>query len=147
MPLAILLIEDNPGDAALMKVAFQESNSASSLTVVRDGEEAVHHLEALLQHCERLPNLILLDLNLPKVDGFEVLKHIKATPELRRIPVLILSSSTSPEDTRKAYELHANCYLGKSTSLDGTFDLVRAIEAFWLGFAQLSPPLQKYGSV
>lgn len=133
-PCKILLVEDNPGDVILIREAFKEGRVPSRMTVVGDGEEAIRHLK---HESANLPDLILLDLNLPKKDGREVLRIVKCYPELRRIPILVLTTSSDQRDVLEAYRLHANSYLTKPTDLEEYFTLVRAIETFWMKHARL----------
>jgi CheY-like chemotaxis protein len=131
--IEILLVEDNPGDVRLTQEAFKESKLTNRLHIVRDGEEALAFLrrEGPYAHAAR-PDLILLDLNLPKKDGREVLAVIKADDALKRIPVVVLTTSAAEQDILRAYELHANCYITKPMDLDQFLKVVQAIEEFWL---------------
>jgi two-component system, chemotaxis family, response regulator Rcp1 len=134
----ILLVEDNPGDVRLIQEAFKESGVPGRLHIARDGEQALaflHH-EGPFRDSPR-PLFILLDLNLPRKDGCEVLAEIKSTAGLRKIPVLILSTSTRTEDIVKAYDLHANCYIPKPADLDSLVEFSRQLKAFWLCMAVL----------
>ncbi|MGH9559514.1 MAG: response regulator [Bryobacteraceae bacterium] len=131
-PAEILLVENNPGDVRLLQEAFKEADLICKLNVARDGEQAL----AFLYHQDpyansRRPDLILLDLNLPRKDGREVLAEIKREKSLKRIPVVILSTSTRQEDIQKAYDLHANCYIPKPEDLESLVKLSHAIETFW----------------
>jgi chemotaxis family two-component system response regulator Rcp1 len=136
--MEVLLCEDSPGDVRLTREAFREANRAVNLHVVTDGVEAI----AFLKHerdylfCPR-PDLILLDLNMPKMDGREVLAYIKTDSYLRTIPVLILTTSHSEADITKTYQLAANCYLTKPVGLEDFEDLVKSINDFWLSQAKL----------
>jgi two-component system, chemotaxis family, response regulator Rcp1 len=134
----LLLVEDNPGDVYLTREAFRESRIPLRLNVVSDGEEALLYLrrEAPFPHAAR-PDLVLLDLNLPKKDGRELLAELKADPDLRQIPVIILTTSESSQDVRRAYKLHANCYLTKPFEADAFMNKIRSIEDFWLTIARL----------
>jgi chemotaxis family two-component system response regulator Rcp1 len=137
-PIKILLIEDNLGDIRLTEEILKESKVDNRLSVARDGEEAV----ACLRRQGRFaaaprPDLILLDLNLPKKDGREVLAEVKADPNLRRIPVVILTTSNAERDIIKSYDLHANCYLSKPMQLDEFVAIVHSIESFWLMIVKL----------
>ena len=137
-PVKILLVEDNPGDVLLTLEALAEGKIRTSLSVVSDGEEAL----AFLRRDEKYgglprPDLILLDLNLPKRDGREVLKEIKGDTALKRIPVVILTTSGNPEDIQRTYELHANCYITKPVDLGQFLNVVKAIESFWLTTVKL----------
>lgn len=134
----ILIVEDNPGDVRLIQEAFQETGRAHEAAVARDGVEA---LDYLFQRGEfggaRRPDLILLDLNLPKKGGREVLEEIKGDGELMHIPVVVFSSSSAPADVTGAYKLYANCYVTKPADLDELFKVISWIEKFWLGTATL----------
>jgi len=137
-PVNILLIEDNPGDVRLAQEAFKEGKIKVDLSVVMDGLEAIKFLrkEQTYQDQET-PDLILLDLNLPKKDGREVLSEIKADPSLRRIPVVILTTSSAEQDILNSYNLHVNCYVNKPVDFDKFFDIIQKIEDFWLRTAIL----------
>ena len=139
-PIEILLIEDNPGDVRLTKEALKDGKVLNSLHVANDGVEAMAFLrrEGKYVNATR-PDLILLDLNLPKKDGREVLAEIKNDHDLRRIPVVILTVSKAEEDIIKTYDLHANCYITKPLDLDRFIEVVRAIEDFWLAIVKLPP--------
>ena len=140
MPIRILLVEDNPGDVRLTIEALQEAKVFNELHVVPDGVEAMAFLRRHGQYAqEELPDLILLDLNLPRKDGREVLAEIKADAELRRIPVVILTTSQAEEDILKTYDLHANCYIAKPVDLDQFIKVVGSIENFWLTIVKLPP--------
>jgi two-component system, chemotaxis family, response regulator Rcp1 len=133
MPLEILLVEDSPGDVRLTQEAFREANPAIHLHVTMDGVEAMAFLnhQGIHAHAPR-PDLILLDLNLPKMDGREVLAHIKDDPVLKTIPTVILTTSDAEADIVKSYQLQANCYLSKPVQLDAFESLVGSINDFWL---------------
>jgi len=131
-PFRILLVEDNPGDADLIQEILMESDEKKEITVAVDGFEALR----CLREGPR-PDLILLDLNLPKKSGREVLEEIKSTEALQRIPVVVLTSSEADDDLSDVYRLHANCYLAKPVDLEEFMNVVRAIEQFWLGFVKL----------
>jgi chemotaxis family two-component system response regulator Rcp1 len=137
-PIDILLIEDNPGDVRLTQEAFKFGKVRNNLFVVNDGVEA---MDFLYRRGEFLnvsrPDLILLDLNLPKKDGREVLEEIKADPDFKRIPVVILTTSKADEDILKSYDLHANCYVSKPVDLDEFMSIIRSIESFWLSVVKL----------
>jgi len=137
-PINILLVEDNPGDADLAREALEDSKFNNNLQVVDDGEKAMAflHREGVYGDAPR-PDLILLDLNLPKKDGRQVLAEIKADPELMRIPVVILTTSRAEEDVLKSYNLHANCYITKPIDLNQFLHVVRSIENFWLSIVVL----------
>lgn len=131
--IEVLLIEDSPGDARLTQVALCEANPDINLNVVSDGVEAIAflHREANYALAPR-PDLILLDLNLPRMDGREVLAHIKSNIRLKTIPTIILTTSVAEADISKSYQLQANCYLNKPVQLEAFEDLVKSINDFWL---------------
>lgn len=137
-PIEILLIEDNPGDVRLTMEALKETKVINKLTVMKNGVEAMAFLrrEGPHAHAAR-PHLILLDLNLPRKDGREVLAEIKADEGLRRIPVVILTTSRDEQDVLKSYHLHANCYITKPVDLEQFITVVKSIEDFWLGIVVL----------
>lgn len=135
----LLIVEDNPGDVRLIQEALKMSSLNPTLYFTRDGDEAIHFLETRkLEPSNGFPQLIVLDLNLPKKSGFEVLRFVKRDETLKRIPVIVLSSSQNPEDVTKAYDLHANCYLTKPANFDAFIDVVKALEYFWLRTAHLT---------
>jgi two-component system, chemotaxis family, response regulator Rcp1 len=124
----ILLVEDSPGDVRLMEEALQESQEPTHLSVVRDGEEALAFLRQQGDYASAVrPDLILLDLNLPKKDGFQVLAEIRQDAQLKDIPVIVMTSSANPLDVRRAYDLYANCCLTKPVHLEQFFKLVQAL--------------------
>jgi chemotaxis family two-component system response regulator Rcp1 len=133
MPIEVLLVEDNPGDVRLTREAFRDANRSIRLHVASDGVEAMAFLrhEAAHVHAPR-PDLILLDLNLPKMDGREVLAHIKGDDALKTIPTIILTTSDAEADIANSYQLQANCYLSKPVQLDAFEGLVKSINDFWL---------------
>jgi len=132
-PVNILLIEDNPGDVRLTKEAFKESGMNVNLNVVMDGVEALLYLKQEETYADAvIPDLILLDLNLPKKDGREVLEIIKKDDNLMCIPVVVLTTSGAEQDISNSYRLHANCYLNKPIEFDKFFDLIQKVEDFWL---------------
>jgi len=129
----ILLVEDNPGDVLLVKESFRAIADNFRISVANDGQAAIEFLYGLGQfEGAARPDLVLLDLNLPKISGLDVLAHIKANVDLQEIPVLILSTSTSPDDIQKAYALSANCYLCKPSGIDDFFHMMHVIQDFWL---------------
>ncbi len=134
----ILLVEDNPGDVGLVQIAFKEGRLLHQLSVATDGEEAMLFLrrEGKFQGARR-PDIILLDLNLPKKDGRQVLAEIRADARLTETPVIILTTSDAEADVMRAYKLHANCYLTKPVDVDEFLRKVRAIEDFWLTVVRL----------
>lgn len=132
-PFNILLIEDNPGDVRLTQEAFKEGNKEVNLEVVMDGVEAIKFLKREAPYSDKIiPDLILLDLNLPKWDGREVLKEIKEDQLLKRIPVVVLTTSNAEQDIINSYDLHANCFINKPVDFDNFFDIIQKIEDFWL---------------
>ncbi|MFQ6047618.1 MAG: response regulator [Gemmatimonadales bacterium] len=137
-PIEILLVEDNPGDVRLTREALENNKVANRLTVARDGEEALAILRGTRgDEAAPRPDLILLDLNLPRKDGRELLAEIKQDPTLKRIPVVILTSSQAEEDVLKTYELHANCYVSKPMDLKNFVNVVKQIRDFWLQIVKL----------
>ena len=139
-PVEILLVEDNAGDIQLTREAFRENKLNNRLNVVRDGVEALAYLRGTDGHAARhIPDLILLDLNLPRKDGREVLAEIKQDPALKRIPVVVLTTSQAEEDILRSYDLHVNCYVTKPLGLDQFMQVVRSIETFWLSIVELPP--------
>jgi two-component system, chemotaxis family, response regulator Rcp1 len=137
-PIEILLVEDNPGDVRLTLEALKESKVHNNISVVKDGEEAL----AFLRQQDRFtnsprPDIVLLDLNLPKLNGVEVLTEIKNDPNLKRIPVVILTTSKDEEDILKTYNYHANCYVTKPVDFDKFLLVVKSIEDFWLNIVKL----------
>jgi two-component system, chemotaxis family, response regulator Rcp1 len=141
MPIEVLLVEDNSGDVRLTQEAFRDANKSIHLHVASDGVEAMAFLRHEGTHkLAPRPDLILLDLNLPKMDGREVLAYIKEDDSLKLIPTVILTTSDSEADIVKSYQLQANCYLNKPVQLDAFESLVRSINDFWLTKAQLPLP-------
>lgn len=139
-PIEILLVEDNPGDVLLTRRALKDGKIYTHLHVVEDGEEAMAFVRQQGRYSEApLPDLILLDLNLPKMDGREVLNLLKADEKLKRIPVVVLTSSKAEEDVLRAYNLSANCYITKPVDCDQFFRVVKGIEDFWLSIVTLPP--------
>ena len=139
-PIEILLVEDNPGDADLAREALDGSKFHNDLHVVDDGEKAMAFLRREGPYADMpRPDLILLDLNLPRKDGRQVLAEIKADDYLKRIPVVILTTSRAEEDVIKSYNLHANCFIIKPIDLHQFLNVVKAIEDFWLSIVVLPP--------
>lgn len=139
-PAEILLVEDNPSDVYLTREALREAAVESRLHVAEDGETAMAFLRREGTHTGApRPGLVLLDLNLPGMDGRQVLSEIKTDAELRRIPVIVLTTSTAPSDVARCYDLHANCYIAKPVDFHDFETVVRTIERFWLRFAILPP--------
>lgn len=139
-PIEILLVEDNPGDVRLTQEALKEGKVLNHLSVVRDGVEAMFFLNRKEKYKDApRPDLIWLDLNLPKKNGREVLEEIKGNPDFMRIPVVILTISKDEQDILKSYDLHANCYINKPVDLSQFINVVRSIEDFWLTIVKLPP--------
>lgn len=139
-PVEVLLVEDNPGDVRLTREALREGKVQNNLNVAQDGVEALAYLrrEGAYADVPR-PDVILLDLNLPRKDGREVLKELKADPNLMNIPVVVLTSSQAEQDILRAYQLHANCYITKPVDLEQFIHVVQSIENFWFTIVKLPP--------
>ena len=139
-PIEILLVEDNPGDARLTREALTHSKVRNRLHHVRDGEEALAFLRRQGRFADApAPDLVLLDLNLPRRDGREVLEDIKGDPQLMHIPVVVLTSSQADEDILRSYRLHANCFITKPVDLEQLTKVVQGIEQFWFTLVKLPP--------
>ena len=139
-PIEILLVEDNPADVRLMVETLKEEKICNNLNVVVDGEQALMYLRKQGKFSKAVrPDLILLDLNLPKIDGREVLKEIKSDENLKMIPVVILTVSKAEEDILKTYKLHANCYITKPVDLAQFAKVAKSIQDFWLTIVKLPP--------
>jgi chemotaxis family two-component system response regulator Rcp1 len=139
-PVVILLVEDNDGDVRLTREALAEGKVANEMIVARDGMEALAILRREGEHVEcRRPDLILLDLNLPRKDGRSVLAEIKADAILKRIPVVVLTTSKAEEDILRTYDLHANCYITKPVDFEKFVSVVKTIDDFWLSVVRLPP--------
>ena len=137
-PIEILLVEDNPGDVRLTREALAEAKVRNNLAVANDGVEALAYLRREPPHENATrPDLVLLDLNLPRKDGREVLAAIKADPDLRRLPVVVLTTSAAEQDILESYNLYANCYITKPVDLDQFLAIVTSIEDFWLTIVKL----------
>lgn len=137
-PIDILLVEDNPGDVRLTREGLKESRVPSTLHVVEDGVRALAFLRREGEYARKpRPDIILLDLNLPKKDGREVLEEIKSDTSLRRIPVVVLTTSTSQEDVQKTYDLHANSYVTKPADLEQFIQVVKSLDDFWFSIVKL----------
>ena len=137
-PIDILLVEDNPGDVDLTREALDGAKVCNTLHIAEDGEEALEFLRRQGAHSDApRPDLILLDLNLPKKDGREVLEEIKADRQLAEIPVVVLTTSAADEDVTRAYQLHANCYVTKPVDFKQFLKVIQAIEDFWLTVVKL----------
>jgi len=139
-PIEILLAEDNPGDVRLTEKALDHGNIINNLHVVKNGVEALQFLRQDGEFSDKpRPDLVLLDLNMPKKDGREVMAEMKGDPSLRRIPVVVLTSSEAEEDVVRSYELNANAYLTKPVDFDGFVDIVKRIEDFWFSVVKMPP--------
>ncbi len=139
-PIRILYAEDNPGDARLTVEAFKEADVLNHIDVVPDGEEAMAYLRQEGKYAGvEAPDLMLLDLNMPKKNGLEVLREIKGDPAMRRVPVVILTVSKAERDIVRAYDLHANCYVSKPVDFERFLQVVKSIEGFWLTVVRLPP--------
>ena len=138
--IQVLLVEDNPGDVRLTREAFKDAKVHLEMHVVNDGVEATDFVNRRGAYADSpRPDLILLDLNLPRKDGRDVLAEIKADPSLKSIPVVILTTSASDVDIESSYLLHANCYISKPVDLDGFLSVVRSIDDFWFSVVKLPP--------
>jgi chemotaxis family two-component system response regulator Rcp1 len=136
----ILLVEDNPADVRLTVEALRAAKVANELHVVDDGETAIDYLRQRGAYCAATrPDIVLLDLNLPRLDGRDVLADIKADSDLASIPILVLTSSAAEEDIARSYELHANCYISKPVDFTEFMEAVRSLEGFWLKIVKLPP--------
>jgi two-component system, chemotaxis family, response regulator Rcp1 len=142
--IKILLIEDNPGDVRLIIEALTEARLNNQIMIARNGEEGLTYLyKSGKNRRYPKPDMVLLDLNLPGVDGREVLKTIKSDPNLMRIPVIVFTTSSAEEDILRAYDLNANAYVTKPIDINDFFKVIRVIENFWLEFASLPPLINK----
>jgi CheY-like chemotaxis protein len=133
----ILLVEDNEGDIVLTKEALSDAKIKNKVSVTKDGEEAIRFVNEGLDDETRLPDLILLDINLPKVDGKEVLHYLKTNPSLKKIPVVMLTTSSSELDVVDSYNNYANCFITKPVDFNKFFEVVRMIEDFWITIVKL----------
>uniref|UniRef100_A0AAU3GKR1 Response regulator n=1 Tax=Streptomyces sp. NBC_01401 TaxID=2903854 RepID=A0AAU3GKR1_9ACTN len=139
-PIEVLLVEDDPGDELMTREAFEDNKIRNTLHVVRDGQEALDFLYRQGEHTKApRPDLILLDLNLPKYDGRQVLERIKTDPELALIPVVVLTTSSAEEDILRSYKLHANAYVTKPVDLEQFIGAVRQIDDFFVSVVRLPP--------
>ncbi len=139
-PVEILLVDDSPSDVRLTKEAIKESKMFNNITVARDGVEAMAFLHREGKYSDAIrPDLILLDLNMPRKDGRETLAEIKADPDLKRIPVVVLTVSKAEEDVLKSYSLYANCYVTKPMDIEQFSKIVKAIDDFWFSIVTLPP--------
>jgi CheY-like chemotaxis protein len=140
MPIEVLLVEDDPGDVLMTKEAFEEHKVRNNLAVVNDGAEAIAYLRRQGEFADApRPDLVLLDLNLPRRDGREVLAEIKNDPQLRQIPVVVLTTSQADEDIVRSYQLHANAYVTKPVDFDRFIEVVRQIDDFFVSVVKLPP--------
>jgi CheY-like chemotaxis protein len=138
--ISVLLVEDDPGDVLLIREAFSDHKVGNGLTVVSDGVEAMEYLRGEGEYAGRVrPDLILLDLNLPRKSGAEVLAEIKTDPELSMIPVVVLTTSQSEEDVMRSYKMHANAYITKPVDFDRFGQIVQQIDEFFIGIVKLPP--------
>lgn len=138
MPIDILLVEDNPGDVRLTTEALRRGRVANTLHVVDDGDKALAFLRREGEYADApRPGLVLLDLNLPGLDGREVLAEVKSDPELRRVPIIVLTTSTAERDIARSYDLGANCFIAKPVALDDFLSTIRSFEGFWLTVVNL----------
>lgn len=139
--LDILLVEDNPGDIRLTQEALRETRMPSTLHVAKNGVAAMDFLRRRGEYSDApRPGLVLLDLNLPRLSGREVLKQMKDDPHLRRIPVIVLSTSEAQRDVTESYDLHANCYINKPVDFEQFLRVISMIEQFWFGLVKLPRP-------
>jgi CheY-like chemotaxis protein len=136
-PLHVLLVEDSPTDVLLVREALEQAKLAVHLDVAEDGVQAMRYLREHLETDGLVPDLVLLDLNLPAMDGREVLAEIKSDPQLKVIPVVVLTSSTAEDDVLRAYGLHANCYITKPVDFTSFRDVVQSMEQFWFTVVRL----------
>jgi two-component system, chemotaxis family, response regulator Rcp1 len=140
VPIDILLVEDSPSDVLLTREALRDARIANDLSVARDGEEAMEYLRQEGEHSGKgRPDIVILDLNLPRMNGREVLREIKGDDALRRIPVIILTTSSSDRDIGECYDSHANCFLTKPIDFEEFIDVVRSMEHFWISVVRLPP--------
>jgi two-component system, chemotaxis family, response regulator Rcp1 len=138
--MQVLLVEDNPGDVRLTREALKDAKVHLDLHVTSDGVEAMDFLMRRGRYSDSpRPDLVLLDLNLPRKDGREVLAEIKEDPHLKTIPVVVLTTSASDADIERSYLLHANCYISKPVDMDGFLTVVRSVDDFWLSVVRLPP--------
>jgi CheY-like chemotaxis protein len=137
-PIEVLLVEDDPGDVLLIREAFDFNKVHNNLNVVSDGEQALDYLRGAGDYADRIrPDLVLLDLNLPRKDGREVLAEVKTDPDLRTIPIVVLTTSEAEEDVLKSYQLHANAYVTKPVDFERFVSIVRQIDDFFVSVVRL----------
>jgi len=143
-PIEILLVEDNPGDVRLTKEALADGKVINNLSVVFDGQEAMDFLHKKGKYAKAIrPDLIFLDLNLPKKDGREVLQEVKSDPKLKKIPIVVLTTSQAELDIMTSYEQHANCYITKPVDFGQFIKVVKSVENFWFSIVTLPPGNEK----
>lgn len=139
-PIHILLVEDNDGDILLIEEAFEEAKLLNTVSIVKDGEKAIHFLKKQGDYSEAAtPDLILLDVNLPRKNGHEVLEFVKTDDQLKQIPVIMLTTSSSEKDVLKSYKNHANCYITKPVDVDQFLKAITKIKNFWINLVKLPP--------
>lgn len=139
-----MLVEDNEGDILLTTEAFEDAKIINNISIARDGEEAIHFLENIGKYAQsESPDLILLDVNLPKKNGHEVLQYIKSSDQLKHIPVIMLTTSMAENDIRKSYKNFANCYITKPVEVEDFLNVIANIESFWINIVQLPGNLKK----
>ncbi|MBF0416982.1 MAG: response regulator [Magnetococcales bacterium] len=144
-PVEILLVEDSPADVELTREALADSKLLNRLHVVENGEDAIAFLRRQGRYASaNKPDVVLLDLNLPRKDGREVLEEIKGDPELKAIPVVVLTTSRADEDILRSYQLHANCYITKPVDLNQFFAVVKSVENFWFSVVKLPPKIDSF---
>lgn len=139
-PVHILLVEDNEGDILLIEEAFEEARLINTISVLRNGEAAIRFLDQEGEYENaKSPDLIILDVNLPRKNGHEVLKYVKTNNDFKQIPVIMLTTSSANKDIERSYENHANCYITKPVDVDDFMQAVMSIESFWISLVQLPP--------
>ena len=145
-PIEILLVDDNPGDIELTKAALRDARILNEIHVATDGEQALRFLKRVGEFAKApRPDLVFLDLTMPKVDGFQVLAEMKADPDLRRIPVIVMSSSDAEKDLARAYDAQISAYLIKPSDLDAYFTAIRSVKELWFNVIALPPKARSVG--
>lgn len=134
-PIKILVIEDNPGDIEILRAGFEGARVNNELQFISDGEEALRYFD----QAETMPDLVLLDLNLPKVDGIEILRHMRGIERSKAVPVVVLTSSEAEIDVARSYSEHANSYITKPVNFEKFLEVIRKLECFWLSVVKLPP--------
>lgn len=138
LPIELLLVDDSPSDVILAREALTEARISNNLAVVENGEEALKYLRNQEPYEDRVrPDLVLLDLNMPRMNGYEVLEIVKADPQLSSVPIIVLTSSQEEDDVVRSYSLHANCFISKPVRYESFIDVIRSIEDFWFSIATL----------